>query len=69
MNEIELGEYFEQFSFRILYLNNFVDYEDIENPIKTFQNVKDSFDIGPNKAVFRTFNYQKHTFMDNIWRF
>ena len=57
MSETEVGDYFEQLRFSMLNLNNFVDYEDIENPVKAFQLQNDSFKIFPNKIVSRVFNY------------
>ena len=68
MNETELGDYFRNLAFRFLNLNNFVDYEDIENPVKTFQQAKDFFTLSPTTLISRRFDYQKHTFKDNVSR-
>ena len=68
MNETEIGDYFNKLTFRNLYLNNFIDYEDIENPVKTFQQVGNQFQISPNTYLKVRFDHKKHTFKDNVSR-
>ena len=40
MNETEVKDYFAPKKVRILQLFNFIDYEDIEEPLKTYQVAK-----------------------------
>ena len=45
MDETEADAYFQNYYIGVLDLNNFIDYEDIENPIKTSQKVGEQFVI------------------------
>ena len=53
----------------ILLIENYIDYEDIENPVKSFQVEKVNFLLSPEHKRIWNVNFQKHTFVDNVWRF
>ena len=53
----------------ILLIENYIDYEDIENPVKSFQVEKANFQISPEHYRNWNVNFQKHTCVDNVQRF
>ena len=68
MNETEAGAYFQKLGLNVLGINNFIDYEDIENPVKTSQKVRETIRVDPRKYIIRRYDYQRHTFIDNTSR-
>ena len=49
MDEIETAAYFKTKNFKILYLNNHIDYGNIESPVQTFQKIKEDYKLNIDK--------------------
>ena len=61
----ELVEYFASFRIQIAVNHNYIDYENIENPVQTINQHKHIFPIDPLKWNSIKFKFQKHIFVDN----
>ena len=65
----ELEEYYKVRKLSVSLITNSIDYENITNPIQSFQLKPTVFIISPNEHLKNKFIFQKHTLIDNTWRF
>ena len=51
MDKTETATYFQNKRFQILYLNNQIDYENIQDPVQTFQKIGEKLTINIDKKT------------------
>lgn len=69
MDEAELEAYWLKKNVIITLFNNHINYDNIEDPLQTLLLQKQKIILSPNSVVKKIFNFEKHTFTDNISRF